>query len=259
MKFVKMFSVFMALMLALMASSLGVAAAGGPGGRGDNVTFCHATNSVTNPYVVITTDPDSIVKQGHGEHDGPVFNSEMTNRSDWGDIIPPFSYEEGGQGSKATPTVVIFSGKNIPAGAGILANNCEIPVVVVEPPVVVPPVVPDVVVPPVVETPVVVPPVVEAPVVTPPVDTAPVVNPPVSNPPVVAPPRSQPNPPVVKAPVTVIKPTVKVVSQPKPVVVVAQPVAEELPFTGGETELLALIGGLLVMSGAGTMALTRRK
>lgn len=47
---------------------------GGPPGK--NIAFCHATSSASNPYVLIATDPSSIIKQGHTSHGE--------------DIIPPF-------------------------------------------------------------------------------------------------------------------------------------------------------------------------
>jgi len=58
----------------------------------DDITFCHATNSATNPYLKITTDPASIIRRGHGGHEGPIFADGMTSGSHWGDIIPPFDY-----------------------------------------------------------------------------------------------------------------------------------------------------------------------
>lgn len=127
---------FMALVMALIGTSMGLALANGPGGKQDNVTFCHATNSVSNPYVVITTDPDSIVKQGHGEHNGSVFDSSMTNKSSWGDIIPSFQYAEQQTGKPDSETVGVlltFPGKNLPAGQEILANGCNLPDVVASP------------------------------------------------------------------------------------------------------------------------------
>src|SRR3954469_22350328 len=61
---------------------------------GEQVTFCHRTASVTNPYNRITTDADSILKQGHGDHTGPIFPNEGPDGK-WGDIIPPFNYSGG--------------------------------------------------------------------------------------------------------------------------------------------------------------------
>ena len=70
------------------------------------VTICHATSSVRNPYVEVTVSTSAVTrKQGHGSHMGGVYPV-----AGWGDIIPPF---DG------------FPGLNWPAGASILANNCE--------------------------------------------------------------------------------------------------------------------------------------
>lgn len=71
------------------------------------VTLCHATSSKTNPYVVITIDPNGVIKQGHDQH------------QDGRDIIPAFTYEENGQ-------VVSYPGKNLtPEGLALLANGCQ--------------------------------------------------------------------------------------------------------------------------------------
>ncbi len=88
---------------------------GGTGGKSaapDNrprprVTLCHATKSATNPYVVITVDPNSVITQGHDQH------------QDGRDIIPAFTYEEKGQ-------VISYPGKNLtPANLVLLANGCR--------------------------------------------------------------------------------------------------------------------------------------
>ena len=72
-----------ALVLALIAP-MGSAGASGA----DKVRFCHATSSTSNPYVMITTDPESIVFSAHQAHEGPIYDGVML--SGWGDIIPPF-------------------------------------------------------------------------------------------------------------------------------------------------------------------------
>ena len=75
-----------ALVLALIApmGSAGASSA-------DNVRFCHATSSVSNPYVMITTDPESIVFSAHQAHEGPLFDPlTMVSGDTWGDVIPPF-------------------------------------------------------------------------------------------------------------------------------------------------------------------------
>lgn len=59
----------------------------------DDVTICHATNSVTNPYEQKTVDDSAVNGIGGGdhylEHKGAVFNTSMHNGDHWGDIIPP--------------------------------------------------------------------------------------------------------------------------------------------------------------------------
>jgi hypothetical protein len=72
-----------------------------------NYTICHATNSDTNPYVVITVDASSIQEannslaklyNGHGDHDGPLWSAESkADHEKWGDIIAPFSYTSKGK------------------------------------------------------------------------------------------------------------------------------------------------------------------
>jgi hypothetical protein len=66
------------------------------------VTICHATSSVSNPYVRITVDEAAVDGQegkdhGRGDHllnhTGPVFDAANPVRG-WGDIIPPF-YSDG--------------------------------------------------------------------------------------------------------------------------------------------------------------------
>ena len=57
----------------------------------DKVTICHATSSVSNPYIVNTISTSSVDEKGnkylngHGDHIGPVYEEGMT--SGWGDIM----------------------------------------------------------------------------------------------------------------------------------------------------------------------------
>ncbi len=105
-----------------------VATPGGQPGNEDNVTICHRTNSVTNPYVVITVDQSSVDgdlgnNKGRGdhfaEHLGPVFDPEADypkpmSGDEWGDIIPPI---EG-----------IHDGLNwTPEGIAFYENGCNVP------------------------------------------------------------------------------------------------------------------------------------
>ncbi len=85
------------------------------------VTLCHATDSDTNPYVVITVSINSVADatdvNGHGTHTGPIWYSGIPKHTQWGDIIPSFSY-----GS------VNYSGLNWTAdGQAIWNNGCNIP------------------------------------------------------------------------------------------------------------------------------------
>ena len=66
-----------------------------PPGNHVPVTICHATNSETNPYVIESPDNDSIIKAGHGDHTGPIFEPGMkADKVRWGDVIPAFSWWE---------------------------------------------------------------------------------------------------------------------------------------------------------------------
>jgi hypothetical protein len=98
------------------------------------VTICHRTNSVTNPYVIITVDEASVDgdegnDKGQGdhllEHLGPVWDANTAyppphNGDQWGDIIPPF-YEDG-----VTPTGYSSLNWNA-AGQALFRNGCNFP------------------------------------------------------------------------------------------------------------------------------------
>ena len=72
-----------------------------------NFTICHATNSDSNPYRVITVNTSSIEEannslaklyNGHGDHDGPLWSADLkTSHEKWGDIIGPFTYTSKGK------------------------------------------------------------------------------------------------------------------------------------------------------------------
>ena len=49
----------------------------------------HGTNSITNPSNLVTTNINSIVEEGHNNHDGPVF-PDVGSDGKWGDLLPPF-------------------------------------------------------------------------------------------------------------------------------------------------------------------------
>lgn len=104
-----------------VALVLGIgAAASATSGSPHQVTLCHATNSATNPYVVITVDVASVLgDKGHGGHTGPVFDPSVDKHDQpaWGDIIPAFDYGPGEQ----------YAGLNVDAGSGWLDNGCTGP------------------------------------------------------------------------------------------------------------------------------------
>ena len=108
--------------LGLVAS---VPAYGAPQGK---VTLCHATNSVGSPYTEVTVNINSVVKPGgtptgHGTHTGPVYPTPG-----WGDIIPPFQYNND-HGGVSTYPGMNWSGH----GQDIWHGGCL--VVLVEPPI----------------------------------------------------------------------------------------------------------------------------
>lgn len=82
--------------LALSAISLlGSAGSATPPRPEHKVTLCHATDSYSNPYVVVTVDVASVLHHGHDGHDGPVFYATIPKHQKWGDIIPSFDYGPG--------------------------------------------------------------------------------------------------------------------------------------------------------------------
>ena len=89
----------------------------------ENISICHATSSISNPYTLITIDTSSIDNEknkylnGHGDHTGPVFNADGgKDQPVWGDIIPPFTSPSGSS----------FAGYNwTEAGKSIWNNECN--------------------------------------------------------------------------------------------------------------------------------------
>ncbi|MBT2518030.1 LPXTG cell wall anchor domain-containing protein [Streptomyces sp. ISL-90] len=80
----------------------------------DKVEICHSTGSHQNPYVINEPAADGDVS-GHADHDGPIWFPGI--EEEWGDIIPPFTYDGGS-----------FPGLNWSAeGQAIFANDCKIP------------------------------------------------------------------------------------------------------------------------------------
>ena len=99
------------------------AAAGEHAPEMPNVTYCHATPPATaaQGWNSNTTDPNSIIKQGHQDHGA--------------DILPAFTwYEKIGSGKDATWEARQFPGLNMSTlfgwgatGAQVLANGCVLP------------------------------------------------------------------------------------------------------------------------------------
>ena len=79
-------------------------------------TICHASNSNTNPY---QQNPPSFTAQagGHDDHKGPIWYHNIPTA--WGDIIPPFDYDDGG-------VIKHYPGLNWGvSGQEIWANDCD--------------------------------------------------------------------------------------------------------------------------------------
>ena len=57
------------------------------------VTLCHATDSAKSPYASVTVDYHSVLGEGHGSHDGPVFDPFTQGK--WGDIAAAFLIPAG--------------------------------------------------------------------------------------------------------------------------------------------------------------------
>lgn len=96
-----------------------------PGEVVDKVEICHRTASYRNPYVDIEPSIDAILGSNntqnahYEEHQGPIFWPDIPKHTEWGDIIPPFSYlDEEDQ-------VQSFPGYNWDAqGQAIYAADC---------------------------------------------------------------------------------------------------------------------------------------
>jgi hypothetical protein len=79
----------------------------------DTVDICHSTGSDGNPYVVNHPAKDGDVS-GHADHTGPIWFDGI--EVEWGDIIPPFTFEGGS-----------FPGLNwTTEGQAIYDNDCNI-------------------------------------------------------------------------------------------------------------------------------------
>jgi len=111
--------VFLAATAGLLAVPGLTAAQASEGNSNDKQTICHATNSDTNPYVVNTPNKNGDVS-GHADHDGPVWNPTLkAAHTTWGDIIPPFDYNDHGEAAH-------FPGQNWDAqGQEWFDNGCR--------------------------------------------------------------------------------------------------------------------------------------
>jgi uncharacterized repeat protein (TIGR01451 family) len=95
------------------------------GNSNDKQTICHANSSADNagkPYVVETPNKDGDVS-GHADHTGPIWAPGMKDAHEtWGDIIPPFDYNDHG-------TPAHFDGLNWTAyGQAWFNNDCRVPI-----------------------------------------------------------------------------------------------------------------------------------
>ena len=91
-------------------------AASAPNENDKKVRICHASDSVTNPYVLehpaVANNGD--LGGGHLNHTGPMFPAPK-----WGDIIPPYTYVD------ATGDTKVFPGYNWePEGQRIWELGC---------------------------------------------------------------------------------------------------------------------------------------
>lgn len=101
----------------------GVPALADSGNKNDKQTICHATSSNSNPYVVITPNKNADV-EGHDRHsEAGIWTPTMkASGLRWGDIIPPFTYNDHGE----TKT---YPGMNWDAtGQAWFANDCAVPI-----------------------------------------------------------------------------------------------------------------------------------
>ncbi len=90
------------------------------------VSYCHRTDSIIKPYVLLTTDADAIIQRGHGSHTGPVFPETGPGQNGkWGDVIPPFDYDNGQEH---------FDGLNWDSGQDVLIAGCAVHETIEPPP-----------------------------------------------------------------------------------------------------------------------------
>lgn len=107
--------------VALLVPGVSAVSTGSARAAEGKVTICHGTTSDSNPYIVNEPDKSGDVS-GHADHTGPVWNPTLKKlKVMWGDIIPPFTYDENG----VTKT---FPGLNWnEAGQVIWRKGCIVP------------------------------------------------------------------------------------------------------------------------------------
>lgn len=79
-----------------------------------HITLCHRTGSATNPYIRISPDVESVIKEGHLDHD-------QIGNGLGGDIIPLFEFQ--GQSYSKNLDTDLGGGMR---GRDVLANDCQI-------------------------------------------------------------------------------------------------------------------------------------
>ncbi len=118
------------VMALIMSGGVAQIAVSAPADKNDKVTICHRTNSVTNPYRMITVSSNAAFTPArHPGHDESYAFGGTTykiftpgvdypaNQKDWGDIIPPV---RGGDGLNWTEP----NAQAIYMGSGIFSGLC---------------------------------------------------------------------------------------------------------------------------------------
>ncbi len=92
------------------------------GNSNDKQTICHRTDANKNQYIVNTPNKNGDVDGHASQHQGPIWNPTLKDQHiEWGDIIPPFDYNDHGEPAH-------FPGLNWTAyGQAIFAADCTVP------------------------------------------------------------------------------------------------------------------------------------
>jgi uncharacterized repeat protein (TIGR01451 family) len=86
------------------------------------VTICHRDSDPKQPYgpKAQSVSVNSILgDNGHAGHTGPVWQPAPDTPSEWGDIIPAFTYEDN------KGEIQVFAGLNWPDNTGIFQDDCQ--------------------------------------------------------------------------------------------------------------------------------------